>query len=246
MTYKLLISYEGTHYCGWQIQPNGVSIQSLIEKALSTALREPTTLVGASRTDSGVHALGQIAHFRTEVPLDTQKLRQSLNGLLPSDIRVMGVEKAQSTFHARYHAKAKIYHYFLHTAPSHNPFQRHYRTYIGYRMDPTLLKAALACFVGTHDFTTFANEASQGSAAKNPIRTIYRIELFEESEGWRVEFEGNGFLYKMIRNLMGTALAAACGKIEIEDIPKLLAARDRRQAFQTAPAQGLFLVQVIY
>lgn len=246
MTYKLLIAYEGTQYCGWQIQPNGISIQALIQKALSTALREPTNLVGSSRTDSGVHALGQVAHFRTEQAFEQQKLLQSLNGLLPPDIRIMAIEKAADDFHARYSAKAKIYHYFLHTAKAHNPFQRHYRTYIGYPIKIEALKTALHYFVGTHNFTTFANEAYQGSAAKNPIKTIYRIDLCEEPEGWRIEFEGNGFLYKMIRNIMGTALAAACGKISAEEIPQLLAAKDRTKAFQTAPPQGLFLVQVIY
>ena len=199
--YKLLIAYEGTRYSGWQEQPNSTSIQTLVEKALSTALHAPIKIIGSGRTDAGVHALEQVAHFGTEKPADTFTLLRSLNGLLPFDIRVEKIEEVSSNFHARYSAKGKIYHYELDTGAVQNPFKRRYAYHLPYPIDIELLKSGGAICVGEHDFTSFSNEAHRGSAAKNPVRTLYRLDVVEKEDAITLEFEGNGFLYKMVRNL---------------------------------------------
>lgn len=244
--YKLLIAYDGTDYAGWQVQPNGTSIQELIEKAVSTALRTPTGITGSGRTDAGVHAYGQTAHFTAPVSLDTEKLLFSLNGLLPKTIRILAISPVEETFHARYSAIGKIYHYHLHLERFQNPFTRLYTTHIPYPLDLNLIQTALPFFIGTHDFTSFANEAHRGSAAKNPTKTLKRIDLQEESGGVRFEFEADGFLYKMVRNIVGTLIEVGAEKRDPLSIPHLFASRDRQQADAAAPPQGLFLQSVIY
>jgi tRNA pseudouridine38-40 synthase len=244
--YKLTLAYDGTHYGGWQIQPNAISIQALLEKALSTILRTPTCAISSGRTDAGVHARGQVAHFIAEPPQDLLRLQRSLNGILPPDIRVLSLEEAAPDFHARYSAVSKEYHYHLHLERTTDPFKRLYAYHDYSPLDLDKMKVAANCFVGTHDFTTFANEASKGSAAKNPVRTITRLDLCLEPGGVRLEFEGNGFLYKMVRNITGTLLEVARGKISIDEIPGLFEARDRRIASPAAPPHGLFLMKVNY
>jgi len=242
----MLIAYDGSQYGGWQIQPNCISIQALIEKALSTILQKTTSISGSGRTDAGVHAAGQTAHFHTTTPIDIPKTLASLNGLLPADIRVMALEVAHPTFHARYSAKSKIYHYHLHLDPIPDPFKRRFAYHVPHRVDLTQLKEAAAHFIGTHDFTAFANEAHKGSAAKDPIRTLYRLDIIEEIGGARLEFEGDGFLYKMVRNIVGTLLDVCAGKIRKEEIPAIFASKDRKKAGKAAPAHGLFLMEVHY
>ncbi len=244
--YKLILAYDGTLYGGWQVQPNAVSIQALLEKALSTIVRAPTSATSSGRTDAGVHARGQVVHFTSEPVTDLFRLQRSLNGLLPPDIRVLSLEEAAPGFHARYSAISKEYHYHLHLERTTDPFKRLYAYHDFSPLDLDKMKTAAQYFVGAHDFTSFANDASKGSAAKNPIRTITRLDLCLEPGGLRLEFEGNGFLYKMVRNITGTLLDAARGKIAIEEIPKLFEAKDRRLAPAAAPPQGLFLMKVSY
>ncbi|MBS0629661.1 MAG: tRNA pseudouridine(38-40) synthase TruA [Verrucomicrobia bacterium] len=244
--YKLLIAYDGTRYCGWQVQPNGTSIQTLVEKAISTALHHPIKVIGSGRTDAGVHALEQVAHFSFEGIVDLEKLHYSLNGLLPPDIRIMGLSIVSEDFHARYSAKGKIYHYYLHTSRVQNPFKRLYTTHILYPIDRDLLKRAAALFIGEHDFTAFSNEAHRGSASRDAVRTITRIDVIEDGNEIRLEFEADGFLYKMVRNIMGTILDVSRGKIDISQIPLIFEAKDRRKGGTCAPPQGLFLIKVIY
>lgn len=240
MRYKLTISYDGTHYAGWQVQKNGLAIQPLIQKALETALRHPLNLTGSGRTDAGVHARGQTAHFDTEISVEPKRLILSLNALLPPDIRIIDLEPAAPDFHARYSARSKIYHYHLSLEP--DPFTLLYRHPVFGAFNLELLKAGAKEFVGTHDFTSFANTGKE----KPSVRTIYRIDVVEQKGGVRLEFEGNGFLYKMVRNITGTLLDVAAGKIEPSEIKNILAARDRRRAAAAAPAKGLFLFQVNY
>lgn len=244
--YKLTIAYDGTSYGGWQIQPNAPSIQALIQDALQIALRAPISVTGSGRTDAGVHALGQTAHFSFEGPCDLKRLQASLSGLLPPDIRIRQIEKVPDDFHARYSAKGKIYHYHLHLEQPPSPFKRLYSTPIHHPVDLDLLKQAAALFVGTQDFTSFANEAHLSAAARNPIRTLKRLDLVAEPGGICLEFEGNGFLYKMVRNIVGTLLEVSSGKRALEEIPALFLAKDRRLAGKTAPPQGLFLIHVFY
>jgi tRNA pseudouridine38-40 synthase len=244
--YRMTIAYDGSEYSGWQIQPNADTIQARIEGALELLTRQRVRVIGSGRTDAGVHARGQVAHFKVDTPLNLQKIQKSLGGILPLDIRVRDLCEAAEDFHAQYSAKGKIYHYHLHLDPVLDPFHRLYSHHVRSPLDTQLLKLAAQEFVGTHDFTSFANAASEGSAAKNPVRTIYRIDLVPTLGGVRLEFEGNGFLYKMVRNIVGTCLDVALGKRPIEDIPEIFAARDRRQASRAAVARGLFLMEVKY
>ncbi len=245
--YKITISYDGTKYSGWQIQPNATTIQQLIENALEILLKERTPLTGSGRTDAGVHAVAQIAHFDAPKELILPPFLRSLNGILPNDIRIKEIELAADNFHARYSAKKKTYHYVLSCKPVQDPFQRLYSHHISHKIDLDLLKEASQLFVGRHNFTSFANEPCKGSVAKNPFRTINHINMIEESCGVvRLEFEGEGFLYKMVRNIVGTLLDIASGKKSINDIPDIFAKQDRRLAGRAAPALGLFLVSVEY
>lgn len=246
-TTRLLIAYEGTSFSGWQVQPNATSIQFLLEQALATVLRAATRLIGSGRTDAGVHALGQVAHFRHEHPLDHAKLLHALNALLPPTIRVLEVTPTHSTFHAQHDALGKIYHYAFQLAPISNPFFARYALQLRGPIDLSLIREALPFFIGTHDFTTFANEAHRGSAQKDPVRTLYRLDLTDCGEGrWQLEFEGNGFLYKMVRNITGTLLDIGKGNRKPEEVPALFAARSRSCAAMAAPAHGLSLIRVIY
>lgn len=244
--YKMIIAYDGTNYGGWQVQPNAVSIQSLIEQSLSTILRKQIPVFGSGRTDAGVHAIGQIAHFSFDAPIDTQKTFASLNGLLPQDIRIVSLEETSHDFHARYSAASKTYHYRLHLDPIPDPFKRRYAYHVPHPVDLSLLKEAAAHFIGTHDFTSFANEPGRGTAAKDAVRTLYRLDVIEEAGGARLEFQGDGFLYKMVRNIVGTLLDICAGKIAKDQIPAILSAKDRRLAGRSAPPHGLYLIEVIY
>jgi tRNA pseudouridine38-40 synthase len=244
--YKLIIAYDGTNYCGWQIQPNGTSIQELIQEQLSIISRTKITLIGSGRTDAGVHALGQTAHFHSPFIENQPRFLRSLNALLPPDIRILHIEDAPKTFHAQYSAIGKIYHYHLHLDGVADPFTRLYKLHVREKINRDLLQRATHQFIGTHDFTSFANEAHLGSASRNAVRTLKRIDVIEEPGGVRLEFEGDGFLYKMVRNIVGTLLEVASGKYPLEEITAILAAKDRKKAGQAAPPQGLFLMRVIY
>jgi tRNA pseudouridine38-40 synthase len=244
--YKLLISYDGTKYCGWQVQPNAVTIQETIQNALSKILREKSTLIGSGRTDSGVHAIGQTAHFYTDKEFSLRTLLYALNGILPKDIRILSLTEVDPHFHAQYSAKGKIYHYHLWTQPVVNPIRRQYVHHVQGPFDLSLLKEGAQYFIGKKDFTAFANSATEGSAAKDPVRTITRLDVIEQEGGIRLEFEGDGFLYKMVRNIVGTLLDVAAKKRTLEDINTMFSSKDRRLAGKAAPARGLFLMQVFY
>jgi tRNA pseudouridine38-40 synthase len=244
--YKLTIAYDGTAYSGWQIQPNGISIQEIIQEKSSLIARYPISLIGSGRTDAGVHALGQIAHFHCPQIPDLHKFQHSLNALIPLDIRILQIEEVPFSFHAQHHAIGKTYHYHLHLDRIPDPFKRLYSWHFKEAIDLNLLQEAASLFLGTHDFTSFANQAHQGSAAKDPVRTLYRLDVLTEPGGVRLEFAGSGFLYKMVRNILGILIEIASNKRPKEDIPIILAAKDRRKAGQAAPPQGLFLVKVDY
>ncbi len=245
--YKLTLSYDGTNYSGWQIQPNAPSIQEHIQNVLKRFLSATSmTVIGSGRTDAGVHALNQVAHFKWPLQIDLYLLQKALNGMLPKDIRIKKIEFAYEGFHAQHDAISKEYHYVLFLEPVINPFSRLYCWHVRAKMNLDILVSASKHFIGTHDFTAFANEAHKGSAAKNPIRTIHRLDIREMSEGLRLEFEGDGFLYGMVRNIVGTLVSVASLKRPIEDISLIFSSKDRRLASPAAPAQGLFLANVTY
>lgn len=243
--YKLTIAYDGTRYCGWQVQKNGISIQSLIQEALQITLRHPVSLSGSGRTDAGVHAKGQVAHFDSDSPISNRTLL-SLNAILPPDIKIFRIEEASSNFHARYSAVSKIYHYHLHLDKIADPFVRLYRYHVLGSCDLTLMERAIDHFLGTRDFTSFANEKDRGTASVDPIRTLSRIDLVQQKGGIRLEFEADGFLYKMVRNITGALISIGKGKTPLEEISEIFLSKDRRRAPMAAPPQGLFLIQVNY
>ena len=244
--YCLTIAYEGTEFEGWQAQPNGRTIQQLLQDALALLVKHRVHLTGSGRTDAGVHAEAQQAHFKVEQELDLHRMLHALNGILPEAVRVKSIQEVPLLFHARFSAISKEYHYHLHLDPIMDPFHRYYRWHLKGPFDVGLLRQAASLFVGTHDFTTFANSAQEGSAAKNPIRTLYRVDVVEQPGGVRLEFEGDGFLYKMVRNITGMSVEVAQGKCALGRILELLQAKNRRLAARAAPAKGLFLMKVNY
>lgn len=244
--YKLILAYDGTNYSGWQVQHNATSIQALVHDAIKTIVREDIVLIGSGRTDAGVHAMGQVAHFKTSVELDLYRFLGSLNGLLPRDIRVMNIASVPPNFHAQRSAISKTYYYHLYLDPVQDPFRRLYSLHVQKKLDIDLLKEAAQHFVGKHDFSSFANEAHLGSASRDAVRHIYRLDIVREPGGVRLEFQGDGFLYKMVRNIVGTLLEVTSGKRKIEEIREILAARNRTKAGPAAPPHGLFLMHVEY
>ncbi len=244
--YKLVIAYDGTQYSGWQIQPNATSIQAIVQETIKIIIRQEVVVVGSGRTDAGVHALGQVAHFKCDIDIDPHRFFASINGLLPFDIRVLHIERTSLNFHAQHNAISKTYHYHLCLERVQSPFRRLYSLHAHYALNIPLLKQAAALFIGTHDFTSFTNEAHKGCAAQDPVRTLQRLDVVPEEGGVRLEFQANGFLYKMVRTIVGTLLDVSCGKRQIDEISKIFKATDRRCAGQAAPAHGLFLMEVNY
>jgi tRNA pseudouridine38-40 synthase len=244
--FKITIAYDGTSYGGWQIQPNAPTIQEILQKNFKVILRHDVMVIGSGRTDAGVHALAQVAHFKHSEPIDKYRFLGSINGLLPQDIRVKNIESVPLDFHAQYSAISKTYHYHLHLEYIQDPFHRLYRLHVREKVDIQRLKEAAILFVGRHDFTSFANEAHAGCAVYDPVRTLKRLDVFDEEGGVRLEFEADGFLYKMVRNIVGTLLEIGAGKRGLEEVGKIFAAKDRRKAGKAAPPHGLFLVRVDY
>ena len=245
--YKIIIAYDGTNYCGWQFQYNATSVQELVEKALATFLKSPGLIVkAAGRTDAGVHAEGQVAHFFHPEIKDFGLFLLAVNAILPADISIKSIEKAETDFHARYCARRKEYHYFIQLGRVMSPFRRLYFWQVYRELDVELLKLAAQEFIGTHDFTAFTNESHKGACSKNPVRTLYRIDIFLEGDSLRLEFEGNGFLYKMVRNIVGVLIDVATRRKDIGEIKQIFDSKSRCLSSKTAPARGLFLHKVHY
>jgi tRNA pseudouridine38-40 synthase len=246
MKYKIIIAYEGTAYNGWQIQPNGVTIQQTIENALHQITREQVKVIGSGRTDAGVHAEHQVAHFTLQREFPAEMIKKALNGTLPSDIRIVSSSFAPASFHAQKSAIGKSYHYHITLGEVSSPFFNRTSWHIQQNLDIDAMRKASSYFVGEHDFSSFANEQFKGAAGKNPIRHLYRLDICDWTWGIRLEFEGNGFLYKMVRNIVGALVAVGKGKMPPQEILSLLAKKDRTQSPQAAPAKGLFLHFVHY
>jgi tRNA pseudouridine38-40 synthase len=240
MKYKIKIAYDGKEYSGFQIQPNGHSIQETIEKVLSKISSEKISIVGSSRTDAGVHANGQVAHF---IYQKSNLSLKSINSLLPNDIRIISLEEVSLDFHARYSAKEKIYHYHITTDKVQSPFERGYCLHYTFPIDIEKLLAAIPYFIGTKNFSSFANELSPN---KNPVKTIYELSFIKTKSGFILKFRGDGFLYKMVRNITGTLLDIARGKINFEILPLIFEKKSRVFAGKTAPPHALFLETIVY
>ena len=246
MKILLTVSYDGTAYCGWQRQENGVTVQQVLEYALSKLYARQITILGASRTDAGVHALGQRAVFSLcnndfKIPLD--KLPCAVNSALPDDIAVSCAEEASEDFHPIYCAKAKTYEYRIYNSVFMNPLVRNYYFQIRHKLDFDAMRQACESFIGEHDFAGFCSVKSK---VKTTIRTIHNLSLSRDGDEIIITINGNGFLYNMVRIVVGTLIAVGEGKINQADIPAIIASKRRKSAGKTAPPHGLSLLSVEY
>lgn len=242
---KIIIEYEGTNYSGWQIQKNASSIQEEIQKAILKITRENVNLIGAGRTDAGVHARGQVANFNTLSSIPEDRFAWALNSVLKDDIVIKNAHEAPMEFHSRYDAKSKIYSYTIHRGMFPPAIMRRYAYHLKYgrMLDLKKVKRAADYFVGTHDFKGFM---ASGSSVSDTVRTIYSIEIIEEGDFLKIFYHGNGFLYNMVRIITGTILFAGVDKIDPDCIPSIIKKGERNLAGVTAPAHGLCLENIYY
>jgi tRNA pseudouridine38-40 synthase len=242
--FKLIIEYDGSRYHGWQRQKNDRSIQGEIEKALETMTAGSVTLIGSGRTDAGVHAQGQVANFKCNTRLEPEALMNGLNSLLEDDIVIKVCEPVSATFHARYDAKSKVYHYQILNKPLPVAIGRHYSWFIRKDLNREAMRAAIAQIIGRHDFKAFEGT---GSARQHTTRHIYSAQLRGPDSGLLIfQIEADGFLRYMVRNIVGTLVDVGLGKLTPRDFKRILDSKDRSQASATAPAQGLILIKVNY
>lgn len=242
--FKLIIEYDGTGYHGWQRQKSDRSIQGEIEQALSTMTGGPVTLIGSGRTDAGVHALGQVANFLCETKLSPEVFQKGLNRLLPEDIVIKDCHRVDRSFHARYDAKSKTYYYRIWNCELPMAIGRHYAWYIRRKLDTAAMRSVLTHLIGTHDFKAFEGT---GSPQSHTIRQVTTADLVESEDGFLIfTIEADGFLRYMVRNIVGTLVDVGLGKITTEAFREILASKDRSNASATAPAHGLFLMEVKY
>lgn len=240
---RLIVSYDGTNYVGWQVQPNGVSVQALLEKALFELTGEQIRVEGSGRTDSGVHAKAQVAHFDTEARMSADKFAIAMNMHLPNDIRVLYSEACDPSFHARFSAKRKEYAYMVQLGQHTDVFTRTTSLHLHYMPDLEAMQNAAKAVLGTHDFNAFK---CTGSSIENTVRTITKSEWTRNGQYLVYTVEGNGFLYNMVRILVGTMLEIGSGKRPVSDMQKAIESGERSDAGATAPAHGLCLMRVVY
>lgn len=244
---KIVLAYEGTHYAGWQVQPNGISVQEVLETAWRQVTGEQRRMVASGRTDAGVHALAQVCSIETGSTLPGERLVAALNAGLPPDIRVLAVEEAPHNFHAIRDAIRKTYHYRIQHGRHADLFQRNYAWHVPVVLDADRMEQGASCLRGKHDFSAF--EAT-GSERRDAIRTIFSLNASSRERGpfreIRIEVTADGFLYNMVRNIVGTLVMVGRGKHPPEWVQEVLESGDRSRAGPTAPAHGLFLVSVDY
>ncbi len=241
--FRLVIEYDGTRYHGWQKQPEDPSIQAEIEKILKTLTQCDVHVAGSGRTDAGVHAIGQVAHFQCETCLSPEKFHDALNKMLPGDIIIRECTHAAIDFHARFSAKRKTYRYGILNSRNPVAIGRHYVWHVMKHLDVSLMQQAATLLVGEKDFKSFEGV---GSPRKTTVRTIYRTSVYKDGDTVYFEVTGSGFLKFMVRNITGTLVEVGLGKISPEQFGEILAGRDRAKAGPTAPPYGLFLVNVNY
>lgn len=246
---KLTLAYDGHDFAGWQVQPDQLSIQGTLVSAFEHLTGEKTLPQGSGRTDAGVHALAQTASLTIESPIPTQNLLRALNNVLPQSIRVLAVDEMPPDFHARRSAVAKTYRYHIYREAICSPFQARYVYHHPYPLDEACMIQAAGLVEGEHDFTSFAAvdpERGREGEELNNLRTIFHSEWRRLGDELIYTVRGNGFLHHMVRNLVGTFLMIGKGSLQVEDVTRILEARDRSAAAATAPASGLFLVNVEY
>jgi tRNA pseudouridine38-40 synthase len=240
---KVTIEYDGTNYHGWQTQPSGETIQSVLERAVSTFLRQPTRITGAGRTDAGVHALGQVANFFCARAFDRHRIQRALNALTPADITIKEVEMVPDSFDARRDGRSRVYEYRILNRPAPSPFYLTTALHVHDSLDVAAMREAIRCLEGEHDFSAFQ---AAGCDASHAVRKVYRTSLDRPGELLVFTVEATAFLRHMVRNVVGTFIEVGRGLRSPQSFAELLEARDRTKAGPTAPAHGLFLVEVKY
>jgi tRNA pseudouridine38-40 synthase len=239
----LSVSYDGTNYHGWQCQPNALTVQEVFNNALGRILNHPVTIYAGGRTDTGVHAMGQVINFHTEKAILLRSLAKGLNSILPRDIRVNEAREEEISFHARYSAKSKTYVYCMLNASYNSPFLDRYVWQIHYTLNTLAMDDAAKIIIGEHDFSAFKKKSE---AYKSTIREVFRAKVKNKGNLIYFIIEARGFLRYMVRNIMGSIVLVGSGKITVEEFKKILESRDREKAGPTAPARGLFLRKIKY
>ena len=239
----LVVAYDGTNYCGWQVQPNGITIESELNKHLSELLKEEIHVIGASRTDAGVHAKGNVAVFDTSARMPAEKISYALNTRLPEDIRIQESCEVAADFHPRFRKTVKTYEYKICNRRFPDPCTRLYSLFYYWDLDTEKMRQAAQYLVGTHDFTSFCTNKPE---VTDRVRTIYSLDVLQDGEMITIRVCGNGFLYNMVRIITGTLLRVGSGMIKPEEIPAILDAKDRSRAGETARPHGLTLVKIEY
>ncbi len=240
---KLTIAYDGTNYCGWQIQPNGITIEEVINKALEKLTGEQILVIGASRTDSGVHAMGNVAVFDTETTIPAEKIAVALNQKLPEDIVIVQSEEVPLDFHPRYCDCSKTYEYHIINTQIPVPTKRLTSWFVSYELNIDNMRRAAEYLVGEHDFVSFCNVRTD---VENTVRTITALDILTEGNEITIRITGDGFLYNMVRIIVGTLIRVGRGFYEPEKVKEILEAKDRKAAGVTAPANGLMLMKIDY
>ena len=243
MRIKLTIEYDGTAYAGWQRQENALAVQQVIEEALTKLTRARVVIAGARRTDAGVHALGQTAHFDTETRIPPDKYAFALNTMLPADIRIRKSEAVSEAFHARFSNKGKRYRYLIYQSPHAGALNRNTHAHVIYPLDDEKMRRELTVLIGKHDFAAFA---ASGSVVKDTVRTIYSASLTRREDELELLVEGSGFLYNMVRIIAGTLISVGAGRMEDGAFARAIQSGSGLDVGVTSTANGLTLMEVFY
>lgn len=240
---RLTIEYDGKDFNGWQKQPNKLNIQGEIERAIEEITGEKVDLIASGRTDAGVHALAQMANFKTNSNLPVEKYPIALNTKLKKSIRIQKAEEVEEDFHSRYHCKQKKYRYVINNSEQGSSIYRNLEYFVPNKLNVEKMQEAVKYFEGEHDFKAFK---ASGTSSKSSVRTIYKTNVEKQGDRIVIELTGNGFLYNMVRIIAGTLVEVGLGKIEPNEIPEIIEKGERARAGKTLPPQGLYLVKVEY
>lgn len=243
MRVKLIVAYDGTNYCGWQLQNNGITIEEVLNRELTCLCKEEIQVIGASRTDAGVHAYGNVAVFDTASRIPAEKFSYALNQRLPEDIRIQHSEQVADDFHPRHNESIKTYEYHILNAAFEQPIGRQYAHFVYRSLNIEAMREAATYIIGEHDFKSFC---SVGSQVKTTVRTVYSLDIMKDGPKIVFRITGSGFLYNMVRIIAGTLLEVGMGNCPPEKLKEIIAAKDRQAAGPTAPARGLTLVGINY